>query len=46
FKCYQVVAMGQCFGTECAGLCPRWAYKQERGFDRYTKFAPKNRRYK
>ncbi|XP_031552297.1 uncharacterized protein LOC116289494 [Actinia tenebrosa] len=35
--------MGQCFGTDCAGLCPRWSYRQERGFDRYTKFAPKNR---
>ncbi|XP_020908791.1 uncharacterized protein LOC110246764 [Exaiptasia diaphana] len=35
--------MGQCFGTDCAGLCPRWSYRQEKGFDRYTKFAPKNR---
>ncbi|XP_032229121.1 uncharacterized protein LOC5504885 isoform X2 [Nematostella vectensis] len=34
--------MGQCLGTDCAGLCPRWSYRQQSGFDRYTKFAPKN----
>lgn len=38
--------MGQCFGTDCTGLCPRWALRNNRGFDRFTEYAPKqNSRY-
>ncbi|XP_028398276.1 uncharacterized protein LOC114521899 [Dendronephthya gigantea] len=33
--------MGQCFGTDCSSLCPRWALRKNRGFDRFTNYAPR-----
>lgn len=32
--------MGQCFGTEDGGV---FSFRQKRGYDRFTRFAPKSR---